>query len=53
VQAALLLQQAPEPVAQAFCASRLVPGHWGAAFGTLNAATDFATILQRSLPEQS
>jgi putative acyl-CoA dehydrogenase len=37
-------------VAEAFCASRLAPGHWGASFGTLAANTDFATILQRAWP---
>lgn len=51
VQGSLLLQFAPEPVAAAFCASRLTPGNWGAAFGVLAPATDFETILQRSLPE--
>jgi putative acyl-CoA dehydrogenase len=51
VQGALLLRHAPAPVADAFCASRLVPGHWGAAFGTLAPDTDFATLLQRALPE--
>ena len=42
---------APAPVAEAFCASRLAPGHWGAAFGTLAANTDFATLLARAWPE--
>jgi putative acyl-CoA dehydrogenase len=51
VQAALLLKHAPESVSSAFCASRLLPGHWGAAFGTLEANTDFAAILQRALAE--
>jgi putative acyl-CoA dehydrogenase len=50
-QAALLLQHAPEPVATTFCTSRLMPNHWGAAFGTLASTTDFATLLQRALPE--
>jgi hypothetical protein len=40
-------------VAEAFCASRLTPGHWGATFGALAATTDFATILQRAWPENS
>ncbi len=53
VQAALLLQHAPQPVAEAFCASRLAPNYWGAAFGTLPALTDFSAILQRSWPQAS
>lgn len=53
VQASLLLQFAPQAVAEAFCASRLSPGQWGAAFGVLDPGTDFETILQRSLPEAS
>jgi putative acyl-CoA dehydrogenase len=53
VQGALLLRHAPTPVAEAFCASRLAPGHWGATFGTLAANTDFATILQRAWPGNS
>jgi len=51
VQASLLLRHAPAPVAEAFCASRLAPGHWGAAFGTLPANSDFATLLARAWPE--
>jgi putative acyl-CoA dehydrogenase len=53
MQGALLLRHAPAPVAEAFCASRLTPGHWGATFGALAATTDFATILQRAWPENS
>ncbi|MGV3571110.1 MAG: isovaleryl-CoA dehydrogenase [Ramlibacter sp.] len=49
VQAALLYQAAPAAVFAAFCDSRLA-GHWGQAFGTLGAGTDFDTILQRALP---
>jgi putative acyl-CoA dehydrogenase len=49
VQAALLRQSAPDAVFDAFCASRL-GGDWGHAFGTLPAATDFDTILQRAQP---
>jgi putative acyl-CoA dehydrogenase len=30
MQGALLLRHAPAPVAEAFCASRLAPNHWGA-----------------------
>jgi putative acyl-CoA dehydrogenase len=51
MQGALLLRHAPAPVAEAFCASRLAPGHWGAAFGTLAANSDFATLLARAWPE--
>ncbi|MDP2824408.1 MAG: isovaleryl-CoA dehydrogenase [Sulfuritalea sp.] len=50
MQGALLLCHAPEPVAAAFCASRLTPNHWGAAFGTLPAASDFAGIIERAWP---
>jgi putative acyl-CoA dehydrogenase len=49
VQAALLKQHAPEFVFTAFCQSRL-GGDWGQAFGTLNAATDFDSILHRAAP---
>ncbi|MBP7565505.1 MAG: isovaleryl-CoA dehydrogenase [Burkholderiaceae bacterium] len=49
VQAALLAQTAPAAVTDAFCASRL-GGHWGHAFGTLDARTDFDTILARAMP---
>ncbi|WP_296510678.1 isovaleryl-CoA dehydrogenase [Rhodoferax sp.] len=49
VQAALLWQTAPRAVAEAFCDSRLA-GNWGYSFGTLGAATDFDTILQRATP---
>ena len=48
VQAALLLRHAPEPVAQAFCASRL-GGEWGGGFGTLSPTADFDTVLGRAL----
>ncbi len=51
MQGALLLRHAPAPVAEAFCASRLAPGHWGASFGTLAANTDFASLLNRAWPE--
>ena len=50
MQGALLLCHAPAPVAEAFCASRLTPGHWGGAFGTLPAGTDFAGIIDRAWP---
>ncbi len=49
VQAALLAQTAPPAVFQAFCASRL-GGHWGHTFGTLDAGTDFDTLLARAQP---
>jgi putative acyl-CoA dehydrogenase len=53
MQGALMLRHAPEPVAEAFCASRLAPNHWGAAFGTLPANSDFATLLARAWPAQA
>ncbi len=49
LQASLLVRHAPAAVADAFCASRLA-GDWGATFGTLPAATDFAAIVRRALP---
>ena len=49
-QVALLVQHAPGPVADAFCASRL-GDRWTGSFGTLPAETDFAAILERALPE--
>ena len=48
-QAALLVQHAPEPVAAAFCASRLGPRP-GGAFGTLPAGTEFEAIIERAVP---
>jgi putative acyl-CoA dehydrogenase len=53
MQGALLLRHAPAPVSEAFCASRLAPNHWGAAFGTLAATTDFKTLLDRAWPGQT
>lgn len=51
VQAALLVQHAPDFVAEAFCASRLAEGAFaGGAFGALPAATDFGAILARAWP---
>lgn len=50
VQAALLLRFAPQPVSEAFCASRL-GGDWGQVLGTLGRQTDFETILQRAWPQ--
>ncbi len=49
LQGALLVRHAPAAVADAFCASRLA-GDWGHAFGTLPAAADLTTILNRHLP---
>ena len=49
VQATLLYRTAPAAVFAAFCDSRLA-GHWGEAFATLAAGTDFDTILQRAMP---
>ena len=51
VQAALLYQTAPAAVFSAFCDSRL-DGNWGQSFGTLDAATDFDTIIERAMPRQ-
>ncbi len=49
VQASLLYQSAPGAVFAAFCDARL-GGDWGYSFGTLGAATNFDTILQRAMP---
>ena len=49
IQAALLYQTAPTAVFSAFCDSRLA-GNWGYTFGTLGAAVDFDTIIQRAMP---
>ncbi len=49
LQAALLVQHAPDPVADAFCTSRLGPRS-GGAYGTLPAGTDFDTIIERAVP---
>ncbi|HEX3138976.1 MAG TPA: isovaleryl-CoA dehydrogenase [Rhizobacter sp.] len=50
VQAALLKQQAPQFVFDAFCNSRL-GGDWGQAFGTLGAGTDFDSLIARAMPQ--
>lgn len=47
-QAALLIQHAPDAVAQAFAASRLRPD--GGIFGELDAGTDTRAILARAWP---
>jgi len=52
LQASLLVQHAPNVVADAFCASRL-GGDGGMVFGTLPASTDFADIIERSRPKLS
>jgi hypothetical protein len=39
-------------VSEAFCATRLTPGHWGTVFGTLPAATDFKGLTDRAWPVQ-
>ena len=50
MQGALLLRHAPPPVSDAFCASRLTTGNWGAAFGTLPASSDLVGIIDRAWP---
>ena len=52
LQAALLVRHAPTPVADAFCASRLV-GDWGHTYGTLPSGMDLEAILQRAVPAQA
>jgi putative acyl-CoA dehydrogenase len=53
VQGALLVRFAPEPVAEAFCASRLAgTGFGGGAFGNLHGNADLATIIGRARPRQ-
>jgi putative acyl-CoA dehydrogenase len=47
LQASLLLQHAPTPVADAFCASRL-GGDWGAVLGTLPPGTPVAQLVDRA-----
>jgi len=49
LQGSLLVRHAPEPVADAFCASRLA-GDGGATFGTLPAGTDAKAIVERARP---
>jgi putative acyl-CoA dehydrogenase len=48
LQASLLVRHAPEPVAAAFCASRLAGGNH--LFGHLPAGVDAGAILRRALP---
>jgi putative acyl-CoA dehydrogenase len=49
LQGALLVRHGPEPVAEAFCASRLAPD-WGRTFGTLPPKVDLGAILARAWP---
>jgi putative acyl-CoA dehydrogenase len=49
LQASLLLRYAPEPVADAFCATRLA-GDGGRAFGTLPPSSPVTPILDRAWP---
>src|SRR3954468_5584531 len=51
LQGSLLVRNAPAPVADAFCASRLA-GDGGFAFGTLPAGTDFESIIARHTPPE-
>jgi putative acyl-CoA dehydrogenase len=53
LQAALLVQHAPGPVADAFCASRLSPGTLsgpGVPFGTLPDGLATGDVLGRATP---
>jgi putative acyl-CoA dehydrogenase len=49
LQGSLLVRFGDQPVADAFCASRL-DGDGGAAFGTLPGGTDFGSIIARHAP---
>lgn len=49
LQAALLVQHAPDAVADAFCDSRIA-GNWGHNFGTLAGGTGFDAIIGRAMP---
>jgi putative acyl-CoA dehydrogenase len=49
LQGSLLVRHAPQPVADAFCASRLA-GDWGHAFGTLPRGVDTRALVERVLP---
>ena len=51
LQASLLVEHAPAPVSDAFCATRL-GSHWLGSYGTLPADTDFNLILERALPSR-
>ena len=52
LQASLLVQHAPGPVADAFCATRLA-GEAGLAYGTLPADVDAAAIVERHRPRSA
>jgi putative acyl-CoA dehydrogenase len=49
LQGALLAGHGPEPVAEAFCATRL-GADWGRAFGTLPPKVDLGALLARAWP---
>ena len=49
LQGSLLVRNAPQEVADAFCATRL-DGDWGYVFGTLPADADTAAIISRAFP---
>jgi putative acyl-CoA dehydrogenase len=49
LQGSLLVRYAPQPLADAFCATRLA-GDWGHAFGTLPRGVDTASLVTRGLP---
>lgn len=49
LQGALMVEHAPQPVADAFLATRL-EGSWGHAFGTLPTGVDTGAILTRAWP---
>jgi putative acyl-CoA dehydrogenase len=54
VQGALLLQFAPDHVADAFCATRLASSEFGGgAFGNLPGGSDFTAIIERAWPAAS
>jgi putative acyl-CoA dehydrogenase len=52
LEGALLIAHAPEPVAEAFCASRLA-GDSGRAFGTLPAGVNLTPLLDRTWTEHA
>lgn len=49
LQAAILVQHAPDFIADAFCSSRLMQGK--TTFGTLPADTNFSAVIERSRPQ--
>jgi putative acyl-CoA dehydrogenase len=51
IEGALLVQFAPNAVADAFCASRF--GGWSGAFGTLPPGTDARAIVERAAPKSA